>query len=170
MIPRCLLCFGGLFWKVVNTYRQPGGERRGANGAVRLSNGTANESANMAIGKVVILGYTGVAAVDAAHEIVIDAQAHGTGSEQELLLPVVDATAARRTPDTAICGDAGSHSEKNLGEQDRRQTPAWICDIGYRQRYPRYAEQAKHKAKPDPLWDKSKNAKSARTASKVSPT
>jgi len=65
---------------------------------VRSSNRTDNESAKMATGKGVIQGYTGVAAVDAAHQIVVDAQAHGTGSEQELLLPVVDATAASRAP------------------------------------------------------------------------
>ena len=29
--------------------------------------------------------YTGVAAVDARHQIIVEAQAHGTGSEQELL-------------------------------------------------------------------------------------
>jgi hypothetical protein len=69
---------------------------------VRLSNRTDNESAKMATGKGVIQGYTGVAAVDAARQIVVDAQAHGTGSEQELLLPVVDATAAQRTPAPAM--------------------------------------------------------------------
>jgi len=141
-------------------------DRRGAKGAVRLSNRTDNDSAKMATGKGVIQGYTGVAAVDAAHQIVVDAQAHGTGSEQELLLPVVDATAAQRTPDTAICADAGYHSEKNLAELDKRGIPAWVCDNGYRQRDPRYADQAKHKAKPDPLWDKSEKAKDARAASK----
>ena len=130
-------------------------DRRGAKGAVRLSNRTDNESAKMATAKGVIQGYTGVAAVDGAHQIVVEAQAHGTGSEQELLLPVVDATASRRTAETAICADAGYHSEKNLGELDRRAIAAWICDNGYRLRDPRYADQAKHRTKPDPLWDKS---------------
>jgi len=34
---------------------------------------------------------------------------------------------------------------------------AYIPDNGYRQRDERYAEQDKHKAKPDPLCDKSAN-------------
>ncbi|MFX7329035.1 hypothetical protein ABTI69_19820, partial [Acinetobacter baumannii] len=51
-------------------------ERRGAKGAVRLSNRTDNDSAKMATAKGVVQGYTGVAAVDAAHQIVVDAQAH----------------------------------------------------------------------------------------------
>jgi hypothetical protein len=61
-------------------------DRRGVKGAVRKSNRTDNESAKMATSKDVILGYTGVATVDAAHPIIIDAQAHGVGAEQALLL------------------------------------------------------------------------------------
>ncbi|MCP2936163.1 transposase, partial [Salmonella enterica subsp. enterica serovar Typhimurium] len=105
-------------------------------GAVRLSNRTDNDSAKMATAKGVVQGYTGVAAVDAAHQIVVDAQAHGTGSEQELLLPVIDASAPQRHTGTAICADAGYHSEKNLAELDQRNIPAWVCDNGYRQRDP----------------------------------
>lgn len=41
----------------------------------------------MATSKGVIQGYTGVAAVDARHQIIVEAQAHGAGSEQELLIP-----------------------------------------------------------------------------------
>ena len=69
-------------------------DRKGPKGTVRLSNRTDNESAKMAISKGVIQGYTGVAAVDEKAQIIVEAQAHGTGSEQELLLPVVAATAA----------------------------------------------------------------------------
>ena len=67
-------------------------ERKSAKGRVRLSNRTDNESAKMATSKGVIQGYTGVAAVDEKHQIIVEAQAHGTGSEQELLVPVVEAT------------------------------------------------------------------------------
>ena len=42
-------------------------DRPGANGAVRQSNRTDNESAKMATGNGAIQGYTGVAAVDAKH-------------------------------------------------------------------------------------------------------
>ncbi|MCZ8206221.1 transposase, partial [Gemmatimonas sp.] len=82
-------------------------DRRGARGAVRKNNRTGNESAKMATSKGVIQGYTGVAPVDAAHQIIVDAQAHGVGAEQELLLGVVAATAPLRTIDTLITADAG---------------------------------------------------------------
>lgn len=54
-------------------------DRKGTKGAVRLSNRTDNDSAKMATSKGVIQGFTGVAAVDEKHQIVVEAQAHGTG-------------------------------------------------------------------------------------------
>ncbi|MDD3381443.1 MAG: hypothetical protein PHD68_09585 [Rugosibacter sp.] len=80
-------------------------DRKGAKGSIRKSNRTDNQSAKMATSKGVIQGYTGVAAVDARHQIIVEAQAHGTGAEQELLLPVIkttqpmctDQTSSRRT-------------------------------------------------------------------------
>ncbi|HYN00247.1 MAG TPA: transposase [Aestuariivirgaceae bacterium] len=116
----------------------------------------------MATGKGVIQGYTGVAAVDGKAQIVVEAQAHGTGSEQELLMPVVNASANLRTPETVVCADAGYHSEANLAHLAEAKVDAYLCDNGYRKRDPRYAEQAPHTAKPDPLWDK--RAKTKQTA------
>ena len=84
-------------------------ERRGVKGSVRKSNRTDNESAKMATSKGVIQGYTGVAAVDAKHQIIVEAQAHGTGSEQELLIPVVTAMKGMLKDDTLITADAGYH-------------------------------------------------------------
>ena len=134
-------------------------DRKGAKGAVRLSNRTDNESAKMATGKGVVQGYTGVAAVDERAQIIIEAQAHGTGSEQELLVPVVTATDAYRTETTVIAADSGYHSEANLSTLTEQKIDAYIPDNGYRKRDTRYADQDIHKAKPDPLWDKTKNPK-----------
>jgi transposase len=103
-------------------------ERTGAKGSIRKSNRTDNESAKMATSKGVIQGYTGVAAVDDKHQIIVEAQAHGTGSEQALA---------------------------------NQRIEALIPDNGMRQRDARFADQAKHKAQPDPLWDKTKIEKSA---------
>lgn len=129
-------------------------DRAGAKGAVRLSNRTDNESAKMATGKGVIQGYTGVAAVDEKAQVIVEAQAHGTGSEQELLLPIVEATAPLRQPDTVITADAGYHSEANLKGLAEATVDAYLPDTQYRSRDERYAGQEAHQAKPDPLWDK----------------
>jgi len=65
-------------------------------GAVRKSSRTDNESAKTATGKGVIQGCTAISAVDVAYQIIVVAQAHGAGSEQELLVPIVEALIADR--------------------------------------------------------------------------
>ena len=89
-------------------------DRHGPTRGLRQSNRTDNESAKMATDQGVIQGDTGVAAVDAKHQIIVEAQAHGTGSEQALLVPVVTALATLRTRTTRLTADAGYHSEANL--------------------------------------------------------
>ena len=142
-------------------------DRKGSKGAIRKSNRTDNESAKMATSKGVIQGYTGVAAVDAKHQIIVEAQAHGTGSEQELLIPVVKAINATKiaTPlinDTSlITADAGYHSEANLKELATLEVDALIADNNMRSRDERFAEQGKYKALPDPIHDKGGKPKNA---------
>lgn len=133
-------------------------ERHGVKGSIRKSNRTDNESAKMATSKGVIQGYTGVAAVDGKHQIIVEAQAHGTGSEQELLVPVVVAMKAVLAQDSLITADAGYHSEENLKQLAAMQVDALIADNGMRKRDERFADQETHKAKPDPLWDKTASA------------
>ncbi len=130
-------------------------ERRGVKNAIRKSNRTDNESAKMATGKGVIQGYTGVAAVDAACQIIVEAQAHGTGSEHELLLPVVTAMQPLLSADSLITADAGYHSEANLQQLATLSIDALIADNEMRRRDERFGTQDRHKAAPDPLHDKS---------------
>ena len=130
-------------------------DRHGPKGTVRQSNRTDNDSAKMATGKGVIQGYTGVAAVDKAHQIIVEAQAHGTGSEQEVLLSMVTAMAAVLTEDSLITADAGYHSEANLKDLADRKVDALIADGEMRRRDERFATQERHREKPDPLHDKS---------------
>ena len=87
-------------------------DRRGVRGGIRKSNRTDNESAKMATGKGVIQGYTGVAVVDAQQQIVVDAQAHGVGQEQELRVSVVEAVQALRADATVITAAAGYHRQQ----------------------------------------------------------
>jgi transposase len=137
-------------------------DRRGAKGKARKSNRTDNESAKMATDKGVIQGYTGVAAVDSAHQIIVEAQAHGSGSEQALLIPVVEAMRDLIEEGSIVTADAGYHSEDNLEELARLNVEALIADKGMRKRDERFVDQGKHKAKPDPLYDKSAGGKKKR--------
>jgi hypothetical protein len=136
-------------------------ERRSEKGAIRKSNVTDNDSAKMATSKGVIQGYTAVAAVDSKVQIIVAAQAHGSGSEQSVLLPVVENTRGLRTDQTLVTADAGYHSEANLKGLYERGVPALIADGLMRRRDERFAEQAKYKALPDPLWDKRPAAKAS---------
>lgn len=130
-------------------------DRQGPTGGVRKSNLTDNESAKMATDKGVIQGFCGIAAVDGKQQVIVEASAHGTGAEQDLLLPVIDACSAHAGPLTVFTADAGFHSENNLQGLADRGVEALIADNGMRQRDERFGDRAKHQAKPDPLHDKS---------------
>jgi transposase len=134
-------------------------DRRGARNSVRKSNRTDNDSAKMATSKGVIQGYTAVAAVDEKHQIIVEAQAHGVGQEQELLVPVVKALKPLATAKTVMTTDSGYHSKDNVKALAAQDIEAFIPDNNYRKRDPRYAGQGKHRAKPEALWDKAKRAK-----------
>ncbi len=136
-------------------------DRKSSKGTIRKSNRTDNESAKMATSKGVIQGYTGVAAVDARHQIIVEAQAHGTGSEQELLIPVVQAMQEILNDASLITADAGYHSEANLKQLANMKIEALIADNNMRSRDERFAEQGKYKALPDPIHDKGGKPKQA---------
>ena len=108
----------------------------------------------MATEKGVIQGYSAVAAVDHQHQIIVQAQAHGVGNEQELLMPVLEALQPLLDADTVVSADAGYYSKANVQALDDKNIKACIPDPNYRSRDPRYAAQQRHKAKPDALWDK----------------
>ena len=64
--------------------------------------------------------------------------------------------------DSVITADAGYHSEANLKALAESNIEALIADNGMRKRDERFADQAKHQAMPDPLWDKIPSGKKAR--------
>lgn len=134
-------------------------ERRGARNKVRKSNRTDNDSAKMATSKGVIQGYTAVAAVDERYQIIVEAQAHGAGQEQELLAPVVEALKPLITEQTVLTTDSGYYSKDNVKALASQAIEAFIPDNGYRRRDNRYAGQERHRSKPDPLWNKTERAK-----------
>jgi transposase len=140
--------------KRIRAFLAASSERRSGKGAIRKSNVTDNDSAKMATSKGVIQGYTAVAAVDGEAQIIVAAQAHGSGSEHSVLLPMVSRTEALRTEQTIITADAGYHSEANLQALHDAGVPALVADGLMRRRDERFAAQARYKALPDPLYDK----------------
>src|SRR5207302_1031258 len=99
-------------------------------------------------------GYAAQAAVDASHQVIVAADVSGSGSEQAMLLPMIEQTRGVRAAHTIFTADAGYHSQDNIDALMEAGIPAMVADGQMRKRDERLAGQARHKAKPDPLHDK----------------
>jgi transposase len=122
-------------------------------GAELKTNLTDPDSAKMATSKGVIQGYAAQAAVDSAHQLIVAADIIGSGSEQAMLLPMIDKTQGLREDNTLITADAGYYSDDNIRALHERGIPALIADNAMRQRDERFAEQTRHK-QDEVLYDK----------------
>ena len=117
------------------------------------TNVTDPDSAKMATSKGVIQGYAAQAAVDSQHQVIVAAGVTGSGSEQAMLLPMIDKSQAVREERTLITADAGYFSDDNIRALHDSSIPALIADNGMRKRDERI-DNAHHKAKGDALYDK----------------
>ena len=129
-------------------------DRRGTTGKVIQSNMTDNESGKMPTSHGVIQGYNGVAAVDGRHQVIVHAEAIGSGQEHDLLEPmlegtkenlqVIDDIKEEGTKDvlegTKVVADSGYHSEANMKMLFEQKIDAYIADNLFRKRDPRFAE------------------------------
>jgi hypothetical protein len=131
--------------------------RRNRQGKELKSNVTDNDSAKMATSKGVIQGYAAQAAVDASHQVIVAADVTGSGSEQAMLLPMIEQAAAVGDEDTVMTADAGYHSQENMRALYEAGIAAMVADGQMRKRDERLASQQRHRAKPDPLHDKTKS-------------
>ena len=125
------------------------------------SNITDPDSAKMATNKGVIQGYAAQAAVDSDSQIIIAADVVGSGSEQSMLAPMIEQAKPWTDENTLVTADAGYHSDANVKQLHDNNTPALIADGQMRKRDERFADQAKHKAKPDPLSEKKASCEAA---------
>jgi hypothetical protein len=128
--------------------------RQNRKGQELKTNVTDSQSAKMATNKGVIQGYAAQAAVDSAHQVIVAADVIGSGSEQAMLLPMIDQASAYRTPDTLVTADAGYHSDANMAQLQEQNIPAMVADNQMRSRDERFESQDKYKGKPDVLSQK----------------
>ena len=137
----------------LRTARTKTQERTGAKGTPIKQNLTDPDSATLKGSHGVVQGYIGVAAVDAQHQVIVEAQAHGVPQEHDLLKPVIDGvrdhfTAMGATDGldkAAFLADAGYHSERGLADLAVDKIDGYIADGQMRQRDPRYADAGLHK-------------------------
>jgi transposase len=134
-------------------------ENVGATGTIRQSNVTDPESAKMKTSHGVIQGYTAVAAVDAKHQVIVHAQAHGEGQEHGLLKPTVEGLRENLAAlgedevlkKAQLTADAGYASEANMKYIFEHGLDAYIADNQFRKRDPRFtnAERYKQRTRED---------------------
>jgi transposase len=132
-----------------------GRERKlGPSGNEQKSNLTDPESAKMASSRGVLQGYNGLAVVDERAQIIVHAEAHGSGYEGHLLAPLLEAT---RTTFAAlepgndvlkqakVTADSGFHSRAVVAEVEALGADAYIPDRDHRRRDAAFADAGRHK-------------------------
>jgi hypothetical protein len=115
------------------------------------SNITDNESAKMKTNNGTFQGYNGVATVDKKHQIVIDAQAFGSGQEQHTLSLVLTEIEERYNRlkisenifanETIVTADTGFASEQNMKYLKEKEINAYVPDNQFRSRDPKFKTQ-----------------------------
>src|SRR3989304_4772645 len=126
----------------------------GPSGKERKSNITDPDSAKMSTNHGVIQGYNGVAVVDAKHQIVVTAEAHGEGQEAHLLAPRMETTRAQCQAaaiaedvfeETKLTADAGYSSQDSVQYTQERNMDASVADRSHRSRDPAFADADRYK-------------------------
>jgi transposase len=140
--------------KQIKAFLEQGKKKVGPTGNEQKSNITDPESAKMASSRGVIQGYNGLAVVDDRAQIVVHAEARGSGYEAHLLVPLLEAT--RKTFDlfepgrdvfakAKVTADSGFHSRAVVAAVERTGADVYIADRDYRRRDPAFADAGRHK-------------------------
>jgi transposase len=138
----------------IKTFLEQGKKKVGPTGNEQKSNITDPESAKMTSSRGVLQGYNGLAVVDERAQIVVHAEAQGSGYEAHLLVPLLEAT--RRTfgqvepgkdvfAKTKVTADSGFHSRAVVAAVERTGADVYIADRDYRRRDPAFADAGRHK-------------------------
>jgi len=130
----------------------------GTSGKEIQSNVTDNESAKMATSHGVIQGYNANALVDEKHQVIVHAEAFGTGDDSglagDMLIGAEENLHAIGWEAPALKGreisaDSGYYSAGNLGVCRDLEVDAYIPDPKFRQRDPRFADAQRHRRSVD---------------------
>jgi len=102
------------------------------------SNITDNESAKMKTNKGMIQGYVCVTTADDKHQIIVDAESYGMGTEHTTLIPSIEAIKKNLGDDVldsaVVTADTGFSSESNMKYIFENKIDAVIPDNQYRKR------------------------------------
>ena len=125
----------------------------GTTGKEISSNLTDNESAKMKTSHGVIQGYNSQALIDAKHQVIIHAEAFGRGQDHAHGPPMLDGALENLQSlghgeeyfaGKIFTADTNYHSDTNLRKCQELRLDAYIPDIYFRRRDPRYAAQRRY--------------------------
>ena len=128
----------------------------GANGRELQSNVTDNESAKMMTSHGTIQGYNAQALVDKEHQVIMHAEAFGSGQDNQHLAPMVDGAkenlnkigqAEDYFEDKIFTADTNYHNQSTLEKCQEEKLDAYIPDRKFRTRDRRFATQDRYQPK-----------------------
>jgi transposase len=147
--------------------------KKGVSGEEVKTNVTDPESAFIKSSHGYIQGYNGIAIADSGNQVIITAEAIGSGAEGGCFPEMLDnleenmkMVSGQKKPleNALVTGDTGYFSEENLQEAAKRKIQVLIPDPQFRKRDPHFAEKKKEKGgketkytKDDFSYDKKKN-------------
>jgi len=129
--------------------------KRGSDGKEIQSNAVDNESVKMPSSHGVVQGYNAQALVDSKHQVILAAEAFAS-QDHDNLKPMLDGAKKNvvsigKDPDyfegKELTADSNYHSLNSLTVCKNEKVDAYIPDIQFRQRDPRFADQERFKDK-----------------------
>lgn len=139
----------------LKAFLQSAEKKQGPSGNEQKSNLTDPQSAKMSSSRGVLQGYNGLAVVDDRAQIVVHAEAHGSGYEGHLLAPLIEET--RETFSVIdgkdifnrvkVTADSGFHSKAIVAAVEQTGADAYIADRDYRRREPAFVDASRHKTR-----------------------
>jgi len=137
----------------INKFLETAQPKKGAGGAEIKSNITDNESAFIMGPHGYIQGYNGIAAADSGNQVIIAAEAVGSGAEGNSLPKMLDSLNENMKTITGkkeplkralVTADTGYFCEDNLQEAARKNIPVLIPDAYFRKRDPYFDGRKNH--------------------------
>jgi transposase len=143
----------------IERFLNENGPKIGKQGREIKSNITDNESAKMITSHGVIQGYNGQALVDSKHQVIVHAEAFGSGQDHYHIPPMLDGAkhnmrAIGHSDDKyfakkTLVADTSYFSPTNLNKCEDEQVDAYIPDKDFRKRDPRFSTQQRYRPKKE---------------------
>jgi hypothetical protein len=142
--------------KRIGKFLKEHGVRLGRQGKEVKSNVTDNESANMMTSHGTIQGYNGQALVDFKHQVIVHAEVFGEGQDHYHIGPMMEGAKENMEAleyegdyfeGKKLVADSNYSSPANLSQCKEERLDAYIPDIRFRTRDPRFATQERWKSR-----------------------